>query len=157
MGNRAVITFDKNPIPNSLGVYLHSNGGAESVYPFLEALDYYKVRDNSDPSYELARFVQIVANFFGGTTSIGVNVLAKLDCTNGDNGLYVVHREGGTLSVSRSKGGLTAADFWPPAEVEAERKRAMKHRYNVDQGDGETMAAGIRKANDPHFKKEGRF
>ena len=39
----------------------------ESVYPFLEALDLYEVRDDSDPTYQLARFVQIVANFFGGT------------------------------------------------------------------------------------------
>ncbi len=152
MGNRAVITFDKNPTPNSLGVYLHWNGSPEYVYPFLEALDYYEVRDDSDPSYQLARFVQIVANFIGGTLSIGVDILDRLDCGNGDNGLYVVHREGGKLCVSRSDGGLAPADFWSLAEVEAERGRAMKHPCNVDKR-GMTLTAAIRERNDLRFKE----
>lgn len=84
MGNRAVIAFEEQEI----GIYLHWNGGRDSVEGFLL---YCKMRDFRDPSsdcYGIARCVQVIANFFGGTTSIGVDVLTSLDTDNGDNGVF---------------------------------------------------------------------
>jgi len=102
MGNRAVITFDQNRQPTSLGIYLHWNGGAESVLAFLEACDKLEVRDDSDPSYQAARLVQIIGNFFGGTCSVGVNTLQNLDCDNGDNGIFVVSRKRGEITIQNA-------------------------------------------------------
>ena len=114
MGNRAVVTFasakeleqyyskGKGGIdvsgftadhPNLVGVYLHWNGGKDSIVPFCRACRKIGFRCPTDDfSYGVARFVQLVANFFGGLTdtSIGVNTLEHLDCDNYDNGVFVV-------------------------------------------------------------------
>ena len=62
MGNRAIVIFsdkeEKNILP---AVYLHWNGGPESIYAFLDELDRRKVGDNRH--YETARFIQIVGEF----------------------------------------------------------------------------------------------
>lgn len=86
MGNRAVITTEKEEI----GVYLHWNGGRDSVEAFLE---YCKRKGHRSPEtdcYGFARLCQVIGNFFGGTTSIGVDTCARLDCDNGDNGMYII-------------------------------------------------------------------
>lgn len=147
MGNRAVITFDRNPTPQSIGVYLHWNGGPESVYAFLDALDHYHVRDTSDTSYQLARFIQIVANFLGGTLSIGVAQLKELDCTNDDHGLYAVYRDGEQRIVKRSKGTLT--DWWSQSDVDSERTAAYQHSYHTGE---HPIAALIHERNDALFR-----
>lgn len=114
MGNRAVVTFasakeveqyrakGKGGIdvsgftadhPNLVGVYLHWNGGKDSIVPFCRACRKIGFRCPTDDfSYGVARFVQLVANFFGGLTdtSIGVDTLEHLDCDNYDNGVFVV-------------------------------------------------------------------
>lgn len=90
MGNRAVITtapFDEN----NIGIYVHWNGGRESIEGFLNACFDLGYRDPvGDPSYALARLTQAIGVFFGGSTSVGVNVCSKLDCDNGDNGTYLI-------------------------------------------------------------------
>lgn len=87
MGNRAVITDDLNGI----GVYLYWNGGRDSVEAFLE---YCRLRGFRSPvedmAYAYARLVQVIANFFGGSLSVGVDLCKNLDCDNGDNGTYIV-------------------------------------------------------------------
>lgn len=92
MGNRAII----KPIDSNIGVYLHWNGGINSVTSFLEYCKLKGYRDfggkNAD-GYGIARFVQVVSNFFGGGDSIGIetNVKETEDCASGlDNGIYVV-------------------------------------------------------------------
>ena len=82
MGNRAVITLD-----NKTGIYLHWNGGRDSVEAFLK---YCKLRGFRQDSYGLARLTQVITNFIGGGLSVGVGNLSSLDCDNYDNGLYVV-------------------------------------------------------------------
>lgn len=89
MGNRAVIAFGPDK-PDTIGVYLHWNGGRDSVEGFLEAAKTLKLRDPLDDCYGIARFCQIVGNCFGGGLSLGVDVLARLDCDNGNNGVYFV-------------------------------------------------------------------
>lgn len=86
MGNRAVIGFKDQPV----GIYLHWNGGEESVRAFLECAKTYGVRDPIRDSYGVARLVQIIGNFFGGSLSLGIGTLEGMDCDNGDNGLYIV-------------------------------------------------------------------
>lgn len=87
MGNRAVITNKKKKI----GIYLHWNGGRDSVEAFLLYCKLKGVRDlYSDPDYGFARMCQIIGNFFGGTTSIGVGLYEELDTDNYDNGVYVI-------------------------------------------------------------------
>lgn len=71
MGNRAFVVFENEGSTKfSPAIYLHWNGGPESVYAFLDLLDRYKV--TADQEYEAARFVQIVGNFIGGTLSLGI-------------------------------------------------------------------------------------
>ena len=87
MGNRAVITNKDRQI----GVYLHWNGGRDSVNAFLTYCKIAGYRDlTSDPTYGFARLTQVISNWFGGNLSVGVNVLSKLDCDNFDNGMYIV-------------------------------------------------------------------
>lgn len=92
MGNRAVVL----PKGSTVGVYLHWNGGPDSVEAFLEYCKLRRFRsfggENRD-GYGMARFVQVVANFFGGTLSIGI----EENCEETeewaeyiDNGVYVV-------------------------------------------------------------------
>lgn len=89
MGNRAVISFDEND--NATGVYLHWNGGPESVLAFLAAAKVLGVRNGSDKPYFFARFCQLVGNFFGGTTSVGIGPVRSLDTDNFDNGWYILN------------------------------------------------------------------
>ena len=87
MGNRAVI----QPEGAKFGIYLHWDGSAESVGAFLKCAKDLGVRDpKADPSYFASRLTQIIANYIGGTTSIGIGDIDSLDTDNGDNGLYVV-------------------------------------------------------------------
>ena len=92
MGNRAII----KPKNSDIGVYLHWNGGINSVTAFLE---YCKLKGYSNfggeysDGYGMARFVQVVSNFFGGSDSIGIvsNVKETVDYAKGlDNGIYVI-------------------------------------------------------------------
>lgn len=87
MGNRAVITNNLNGI----GVYLHWNGGLDSVEAFLKYCELKGFRTpESDTGYAYARLTQIISNFFGGSLSVGVDLCSNLDCDNGDNGVYII-------------------------------------------------------------------
>lgn len=44
----------------------------------------------SEDNYGWARLCQVIGNFFGGTLSIGIDVVNNLDCNNGDNGTYII-------------------------------------------------------------------
>ena len=98
MGNRAVITTNNNlndtPLQSradKMGIYLHWNGGRDSVEGFLAYCKLKKYRGpDEDESYCLARLTQVIANFFDGGLSVGIGPLNKLDCDNYDNGVYVI-------------------------------------------------------------------
>lgn len=88
MGNRAVIAFKAMP---SVGVYVHWNGGAESVLAFLEVAKQRGRTPGSDPQYAFACLVRVIGQFFGlGGDSVGVGPIEQLDVDNWDNGLYWV-------------------------------------------------------------------
>lgn len=87
MGNRAVIT----DVEKKIGVYLHWNGGRDTIEPLLAYCNLKGYRDPiDDPCYSLARFTQVAANFLGGINSIGVGLFSELDTDNYDNGTYVI-------------------------------------------------------------------
>lgn len=90
MGNRAVITTEKNFENNGVGVYLHWNGGYDSVSTFLKYCEIKGYRTPDTDNYGWARLCQVIGNFFGGSTSVGIDTVDKLDCDNYDNGVYII-------------------------------------------------------------------
>ena len=90
MGNRAVITTKENFNNNGVGVYLHWNGGRDSVQAFLKYCELKGYRDPVYDDYGWARLCQVIGNYFGGDTSIGINTCNNLDCDNYDNGVYII-------------------------------------------------------------------
>lgn len=96
MGNRAVITtrkaLENGDVANSneLGVYLHWNGGRDSVEAFLEYCKLKGYRTPDTDNYGWARLCQVIGNFFGGGLSIGIDRCCNLDCNNFDNGVYII-------------------------------------------------------------------
>lgn len=94
MGNRAVTTTSELMNPhedsNALGVYLYWNGSRDSVTAFLT---YCKLKGCRSPETDCdgwARLCQVIGNFFGGGSSIGIDQCCTLDCDNGDNGVYII-------------------------------------------------------------------
>lgn len=92
MGNRAII----KPKGIDVGVYLHWNGGIDSVTAFLE---YCKMKEHRAfggkfaDGYGIARFCQVVGNFFGGSLSIGIEPTVDVSIEGAeflDNGIYIV-------------------------------------------------------------------
>ena len=93
MGNRAVITTSTaidTQNSTDIGVYLHWNGGRDSVEAFLKYCKLKQYRPPETDCYGWARLCQIIGNFFGGSLSIGIDRCCKLDCDNGDNGTYII-------------------------------------------------------------------
>lgn len=86
MGDRAVIaTADKG-----VGVYLHWNGGRDFVEAFLLFCKLKGYRPPETDNYGWARLCQVIGNFFGGETSIGIDQYFRLDTNNWDNGVYII-------------------------------------------------------------------
>ena len=134
MGNRAVIKIEGE----STGIYLHWNGGVESVLGFLKAAKDLGVRDpKGDPSYCLARLTQIIGNFFGGTLSIGIGQADRLD--DSDNGIYtigcdfkIIHRTS-KYSTAKSADDLTPSQLTYMQGVYDETMRRNKSLMENEQ------------------------
>ena len=96
MGNRAVISFQdssENTLDTSqVGIYLHWNGGLESIEGFCKAATDLNI---SEP----ARFIQMLGNWFGGNKSLYVDIISRLDYDNYDNGAYVISKASGEWKV----------------------------------------------------------
>lgn len=86
MGNRAVISTEDKQI----GVYLHWNGGRDSVEAFLTYCKLKGYRPPEQDDYGWARLCQIIGNFFGGDLSLGIDKFEKLHYDNLDNGTYII-------------------------------------------------------------------
>lgn len=87
MGNRAVIATEKK----DLGVYLHWNGGRDSVSAFLTYCKIQEFRAPEFSCYGFARLCQVIGNFFGGGgLSLGIDKYDCLDTDNWDNGTYII-------------------------------------------------------------------
>lgn len=94
MGNRAVITTSRAKDPQTsddLGIYLHWNGGRDSVEAFLTYCRLRGFRRPEEDNYGWARLCQVIANYLGPDgLSIGIDKCCNLDCDNYDNGVYVI-------------------------------------------------------------------
>lgn len=90
MGNRAVITTRKR----DLGLYLHWNGGRDSVEAFLRYCELRGFRCPERDDYGWARLCQVVANFMGGDgLSVGIMPYTtdeEMVSCGDDNGVYVI-------------------------------------------------------------------
>lgn len=141
MGNRGTVVFTDGKGVFSPAVYMHWNGGPESVYGFLAELDRRKVR--ADQCYEAARLCQLVGEFFdhdaAGGTSLGISngpasddpeelVLIQTDL--GDNGLYLVNRTTKPMVVRRFSldWGAWRMIEMSPDDVLTERLEANAHK-----------------------------
>lgn len=98
MGNRAVIISANEMLasgeinPTQMAVYLHWNGGRDSVEGFLEYCRLRGFRAPNEDAYGWARFCQVVGNFFGGDgLSLGIGRACDCHLDNGDNGVYIIH------------------------------------------------------------------
>lgn len=87
MGNRAVITTEDKKI----GIYVHCNGGRDSIEAFLKYCELKGFRAPETDCYGWARLCQVIANYFGGNgLSIGIDRYERLDTDNGNNGVYII-------------------------------------------------------------------
>ena len=88
MGNRAIITNkDKQ-----LAIYLHWNGGRDSVEAFAE---YCKLKRYDTGDYGFARMCQVIGNFFGGTSNVGIFPYPgdeEASSIADDNGVYILDK-----------------------------------------------------------------
>jgi hypothetical protein len=101
MGNRAVIAYKDEYVPKeySTSIYLHWNGGRDSVEAFLKVANDIGVRA-SQGDYAMARLTQIISNYFGGILSVGVGIYKRMDTDNYDNGVYwISNNEKGELVI----------------------------------------------------------
>lgn len=130
MGNRAVVQFE-----DGTGIYLHWNGGPESVLAFLDAAKKLGVRTNED--YGVARLVQIIGNWFGGSLSLGVGQADGLDRDNHDNGTYLVDGQFNIASRLLTKDSITSVDQLDSGDLK---------KYNE-------ILAEVVAVNEPIFKK----
>lgn len=90
MGNRAIITTKKDMENDGIGIYIHWNGGRDSVEGFLKYCELKGYRSPDYDDYGYARLCQVIGNFFGGDDSIGIGKLSELADTMEDNGIYVI-------------------------------------------------------------------
>lgn len=69
MGNRAII----KGVGTNIGVYVHWNGGYDSVLAFTQYCKLKGYRSlESNPAYGTARLAQTIGNYFGGGLSVGI-------------------------------------------------------------------------------------
>jgi hypothetical protein len=86
MGNRAmIVTKEKTD-----GLYLHWNGGRDSVEGFLKYCELQGFRSPETDGYGWARLCQIVGNFFGGSLSVGMSHYSADTKDWMDNGVYII-------------------------------------------------------------------
>ena len=145
MGNRAFIKGQDS----NIGIYLHWNGGIDSVEAFLE---YAKLRklDRVYYDYGVARFCQIVGNWFGANDSIGVQENSSSTDEEAreyrlDNGVYIINSD--WEIVKR---------LAPPKDKKREGYDRLEMLLSIDSAQPEGHRLGeeyIRKAVDSNHKE----
>ena len=90
MGNRAIIQTRESYENEGIGVYLHWNGGYDSVSAFLKYCELRGFRTPDGDCYGWARLCQVIGNYFGGSLSIGIDNFGKDAGEWQDNGTYII-------------------------------------------------------------------
>ena len=94
MGNRALIKGKGS----NLGVYVHWNGGYDSVLAFTQYCKLKGYRSPETDDYGVARLCQVIGNYFGGSCSVGLWNMTNETTMNPslvddyclDNGVYEI-------------------------------------------------------------------
>ena len=88
MGNTAIV----KPSDSDIGVYLHWNGGPDSITAFLKYCELQDYRPFGGLHSEgIVRFCQVVTNYLGGSVCLSTGVKETEEYADGlDNGIYVV-------------------------------------------------------------------
>lgn len=91
MGNSALIMTKDGFEKGGIGLYLHWNGGRDSVEPFL---NYCKLKGYGSPEVDnggWARLSQVVCNFMGGSSYVEIDYYKSgMDAGYLDNGVYII-------------------------------------------------------------------
>ena len=174
MGNRANIIFagEDQSENNNYGVYVHWNGGQESVYAFLKTLVSYGYSYNEgsinnssgnlivDSSVQSVRFSQLVSNYFNDFKSDFLsihNFNVEFPVKNfGDyveeNGLYVVHPD---FSVDRYvHDENNNVKQLSSLEKVVEFAQVLNHKYWKPPKGEKSFIKELREANDKIFLKK---
>lgn len=138
MGNRAVVIDVKNM---NKGVYIHWNGGLDSVQAFCkycELLEENKTKVLSDEGKKLKGldlFAYVVNQFFYSeefpSPPVTVGNIKKLDIDNGDNGTFIIDEWEvvGRMYISRMTGEQQVYDLEDMLEAISEK---MPMEYRLD-------------------------
>lgn len=131
MGNRGVITTEYNFKTNGIGIYLHWNGGRDSVTAFLKYCEMQGYRAPDTDNYGWARLCQVIGNFFGGTLSVGIDTVNRLDCDNGDNGVYIIR---GWKIVGREYQQKGEQNYFPLTEmlIDIDKSMPKSEQFGAD-------------------------
>lgn len=135
MGNRAMITT----AARDFGVYLHWNGGMDTVRPLLEVCEGMGWKSPSEDPSGFARICQVMGNFFGPNgLSLGINVYTNDRREDpGDNGIYVLEGWKVRDRICRIPGEQNAHDKDAMAEALAS---AMPEHAKAGQEDDVDLA-----------------
>lgn len=141
MGNSAIIKAKGN---NNKAIYLHWNGGRDSVEAFLKYCELRNFRGFED-DYGMARFCQVVGNFFGAD-GLSIGVVDSVNWT-GDNGTYIVE---GWEIVGREDFKGIEQKWYDLQEMLIEIDRAQPTNQQL----GEYLTAGEALTNELHIGDE---
>lgn len=152
MGNRAFVAFtDRNQSKPRVGIYLHWNGGPETVYAIVDVL---KERGclNHSAGYTTARFAHLACHLLDGDgLSVGIDTFTTpMQCANcaDDNGLYIYDIGSGEMQRYISTGFANQPRKLSPAEVKSEERRARLHKYWHEDSIREQLRAAFQSAKE---------
>jgi len=121
MGNRAIISLeDANGKPHPAEIYVHWNGGLESVLAFIKITWDHFDRTHDDVYTFHARLCQVIGNFFReGLSLYGYPYNPNVDLTCADNGRFHFRIDAhGYHLLNRDPSELEGAKdhkYWKPA------------------------------------------
>lgn len=141
MGNRAIITTPER----KLCVYLHWNGGRDSVQAFLKYCQIMGFRSPDKDSYGWARLCQVIGNYFGPDgLSVGIGLYEEYGKDWLDNGVYIIENweivgreffEGEEQQVYDLPGMLQYINECQPEKQQEQFIETMKHAIQKMQED----------------------
>ena len=157
MGNRAIITTEAG----TTGIYLHWNGGRDSVRAFLKYCEIHGFHSPDTDNYGFARLCQVIANFFGGDgLSVGIVNCGPESGRGCDNGAYIVkgwqiagrlHYEGAEQNEYDLEEFLLELDTRQPQGMQLGEKRIKFCLAPKTNGDFATFARAEMKARSKFY------
>jgi hypothetical protein len=137
MGNRCNVIFHNGKGDFSPAIYLHWNGGIESILSFLDEMDRRNICGCGDLEYQAARFVHVVCDLFDNeetsSTSIGISNIPDItpetikQICPGDNGVFLIKKDKETEIKCYYDGRERPIDY--TREIIAEYRKDMEEMY----------------------------